>query len=241
VQQATGARVDLQGVPDLIIGIEVQRERALMFGEVFPGQGGLPIPTAGRVVALLSGGIDSPVAMWLMMKRGCGVIPLHFSQSREETEKALDNCRVLSRYSYGWRIEPVIRSHAEALEPRLEKLRAMGAGRWACVICKRTMVEKAAELAAELDAQAIVMGDSLGQVASQTLANMEVISYGISKPILRPLIGMDKVEITALARKIGSFEVSTRLAKSCRYLPPNPLTRGTIQELQEILAGLDGT
>jgi len=235
VKDATGATVQLKGEPDFTIGIEVQKERALMYGGIVAGPGGLPIPTAGRVIALMSGGIDSPVAAWMMMKRGCGVIPLHFSQNPVDTEKALENCRVLAGHSQGWRMEPIVMSHAEAIEPFLEKLHQIGAGRWACVLCKRAMIQKAEEVAAAHHAQAIVMGDSLGQVASQTLDNMEVISHGITKPILRPLIGMDKTEITALAQQIGTFDVSTRTTTDCAYLPDRPLTKGSVEKLTRIL------
>ena len=174
----------------------------------------------------------------MMMKRGCGVIPLHFSQNEVETAKALDNCSVLADHSQGWRVEPIVMSHAQIVEPMLEKLHRVGAGRWACVLCKRAMLQKAEEVAYEHHAQAIVMGDSLGQVASQTLDNLEVISHGITKPILRPLIGMDKTEITALARQIGTFDVSTRTATGCAYLPDRPLTKGAVEELKRILAAL---
>ena len=238
VQDATGVRVDLSGTPDLTIGIEVQRDQVAMYGEVVLGPGGLPVPTSGRVVALLSGGIDSPVAAWMMMKRGCGIVPLHFSQNTVETEKALENCRVLAQYAYGWHIEPIVMSHAEVVEPALSRLNEMGAGRWACIFCKRAMLQKAAEIAEQCGARAIVMGDSLGQVASQTLDNMELISYGIPKPILRPLIGMDKTEISALGRQIGTFDISTRAAAPCRYLPPNPVTRGRKPAFKGILERL---
>jgi tRNA uracil 4-sulfurtransferase len=241
VQEATGATVQLKGTPDFTIGIEVQKERALMYGDVVAGPGGLPIPMSGRVIALMSGGIDSPVAAWMMMKRGCGVIPLHFSQNPLDTAKALDNCEALAGHSQGWRMEPIVMSHAEVIEPILETLHRMGAGRWACVMCKRAMLQKAEEMAQIHDAQAIVMGDSLGQVASQTLDNLEVVSYGITKPILRPLVGMDKTEITALARQIGTFDVSTRTSTGCTYLPARPLTKGSLDELKRILAELAHT
>ncbi len=238
VADASGARVDLSAAADLTIGIEVQRQRVAVYGEVIVGPGGMPLPTGGRAVALLSGGIDSPAAAWLMMKRGCGIIPLHFTQDPEETQKTLDNCAVLEQYAYGWRIEPIILSHAEVMEPVVRRLGERNALRWTCVFCKRAMLQKAAEIAAERGAQAIITGDSLGQVASQTLDNLEVISHGVSKPILRPLIGMDKTEITALARRIGTFDISTRLARPCPYVPAHPLTRGSLAELHELLTTL---
>ena len=239
VQEATGAKVDLTGTPDLTIGIEVRRDRVLMYGEVMPGPGGLPLPTGGRAITLLSGGIDSPVAAWMMMKRGCGIIPLHFARSPADVEKVMEQCAVLARYAYGWHIKPIVLSHAEIIEPILMKLYELDAGRWACIFCKRAMLQKAVEIANTYHAQAIVTGDSLGQVASQTLDNLEVISYGIQKPILRPLIGMDKTEIMALARKIGTFEISVQVSASCPYLPPNPLTKGDVETLKELMEKLE--
>lgn len=233
----TGARVDLKK-PEFTIGIEVRREATYVYGRVVPAPGGLPLGIEGRVVALVSGGIDSPVAAWMMMKRGCGVIPLHFSQSEAGAAKALENCKVLSDHAYGWDIHPIVLDHREVFGDTCRRLRAVGAERWTCVFCKRALLSKAAEVAEEMGASALVMGDSLGQVASQTLHNMEVISYGIPKPILRPLIGMDKVEIVKLAKRIGTFEASVRYADRCPFLPARPLTQGTVPKLREIMARL---
>lgn len=239
ISRAMGGKIDLSKEADVTLGVEVSADAALVFGRVIPAPGGLPLGVEGRVVALISGGIDSPAAAWLMMKRGCGVIPLHFTQSESEAAKALDNIKVLESYSAGWTMRPTVLSHAEVIGPTLAKLRAMGEERWNCIFCKRVLLQKAAELADELGAQAIVMGDSLGQVASQTLSNMEVISYGISKPILRPLIGMDKSEIVELAQRIGTFENSTRSEHSCPFLPAHPLTKGDVARLKEIIARLE--
>ena len=114
----------------------------------------------------------------------------------------------------------------------------MGGSTPACCARRRYHLEPDAD---ELGAHAVVLGDSLGQVASQTLANLEVVSYGIPKPILRPLIGLDKAEITAIARRIGTFDISTRESESCPFLPARPLTQGRIDRLQEILRALDDT
>jgi len=193
----------------------------------------------GRVVALISGGIDSPVAAWMMMKRGCQVIPLHFSQNEVETSKALDNIALLSQYSYGWALRPTILDHAELLGPTVAALREIHEARWNCVFCKRAMLLRACALADELHAHAVVMGDALGQVASQSLRNLEVISWGMPKPILRPLIGLDKTEIMAIARRIGTFDISTRQAESCCFVPSNPVTVGTLTKLKQVIARLD--
>ena len=129
----------------------------------------MPLGTQGRAFALLSGGIDSPVATWLMMRRGCGVIPVHFAQSEIEKKKALENCRALDAWSPGWQIKPIVLDHFEVLEPVVERLQQIGEERWTCLFCKRTMIAKAGELASQYHVQALIMGDSLGQVASQTL------------------------------------------------------------------------
>ena len=238
VVQATGARVDLSNRAGLTIGVEVSRERVLIFGEVYPGPGGFPQGVAGRVVALISGGIDSPVAAWMMMKRGANVIPLHFRHNDVEARKCLDNCRVLESWSCGWRIRPIMLDQAEVFGPVYQRLRELGEERWTCIMCKRTLMIKAAEVAEEHRASAIVSGESLGQVASQTLQNLALISYGLPIPILRPLIGLDKTEITELARHIGTFEISTRESMPCAYLPPHPLTRGRLEALQRLLEEL---
>jgi len=239
IQDATQGDVDLSKRADVTIGVEIRPEAALVYGQTVRAPGGLPLGIEGRVVALISGGIDSPVAAWMMMKRGCGVIPLHFAGDPGETAKALDNIDVLSRYAYGWNLRPAVLSHEETVGPTLRKLAILREERWSCVFCKRALLQRAAALCEESGAHAIVLGDSLGQVASQTLANLEVISYGIPKPILRPLIGMDKVEIVALAERIGTFAASTREQHGCAFLPAHPITRGTVERMLEISRRLD--
>ncbi len=224
--------------PQVTLAIEVRPASTLVSTRTIAGPGGLPVGSEGKVVVLLSGGIDSPVAAWMMIKRGCGVIPVHFSQSDSDTAKALANVEQLQRYSQGFELRPMVLDHAETIRPYVEGLRRIGEQRWTCVFCKRAMLERASQVAQELDAHAIVMGDSLGQVASQSLANLEVISHGIVKPILRPLIGLDKDEIVALARQIGTFDTSTREAEACPFLPAGPVTRGTVARLQGILKRL---
>ncbi|MFN2134267.1 MAG: tRNA uracil 4-sulfurtransferase ThiI [Anaerolineae bacterium] len=238
IYEAMHARVDLSDSADVTIGIEIRSQGTLIYGQVLPGQGGLPLGSQGRVFVLLSGGIDSPVAAWLMMRRGCGVIPLHFSQNEIEREKALANCQVLERWSYGWQIKPIVLDQGELLEPVIDQLVEMGKERWICVFCKRAMIARAAQLAPAYRVQALVMGDSLGQVASQTLGNLAAISYEAELPILRPLIGYNKVEIMDLARRIGTFEVSTQDAAGCRFLPDRPVTSADLAEFKELLSRL---
>lgn len=238
IYEATQGDVDLSRDADVTIGVEVQRDRALLYGRVLRGPGGLPVGTEGRVVALVSGGIDSPVAAWLMMKRGCGVVPLHLSQNDAETAKTLANLEQLKRYAYGWEFRPTVLQHAEVVAPALAALAEMREERWSCLVCKHLMLRRAQELAAEVGADAIVMGDSLGQVASQTLPNLRAFSLGIELPVLRPLIGMDKTEIIEIARRVGTFDVSTRVQHACPFLPANPITGGSVAAMQEILEAL---
>ena len=237
VVQNTGAPVELKK-PQHTIGVEVRRDGTYVYGRVIPAPGGLPLGMEGRVIALISGGIDSPVAAWMMMKRGCGVIPLHFRQNDKGLSRAMENCATLAEYAYGWDIRPIVLEHSDVLGDTYRQLREIGEERWTCVFCKRALLLKAAELAEELGASALVMGDSLGQVASQTLHNIEVTSYEVPKPILRPLIGMDKTEIVTLAKSIGTFEASVRYSDDCPFLPASPLTKGTIPGLRRILARL---
>lgn len=238
---ATGARPDLSRDTEVEIGIEVQPGRALVFGQTIAGPGGLPLSSQGRVVALLSSGIDSPVAAWLMMKRGCGVIPVHFSVSQAQTKQVEAIVEALNRHSYGWQLKPIVLSHEKVLGPSLVHLRNLRQERWTCLFCKRAMLSKAAEIADEMDAAALVTGDSLGQVASQTLSNLEVISHGIQKPILRPLIGLDKTEIMAIARRIGTYDASIRQSHACPFLPDRPLTQGSVAKLHLLLEQMEGT
>jgi len=235
IASATGARVNLSAAADVEIGVEVQSGRALVFGEIVTGPGGLPLGSQGQVVALLSSGIDSPVAAWLMMKRGCGVIPLHFSVSQAQADQVEAIVETLKRYAYGWHLKPIILSHSEILGPTLARLRAIRKERWTCLFCKRILLAKAAKIAEEMEASALVTGDSLGQVASQTLSNLEVISYGLRKPILRPLIGLDKTEIIALARRIGTYEASIKAAHTCPFLPDRPLTQSSVAKLRALM------
>lgn len=223
----TGASVDLSDTADHTVGVEVHQDHALVFAHVVPGAGGLPVPLSGRVVVLMSAGLDSPVAAWMMMKRGCAVIPLHFSGADEMAERFYALCDRLQEWSQGWRLRPVLRSHREALAAITDRLASLREDRWNCLFCKRAMLAEAGKVAADLGAQGIVLGDSLGQVASQTLENMRVISAGTQLPIFRPLIGLDKVEIMAVARTIGTYEISAQGQPPCPFLPPRPLTQAS--------------
>ncbi|MGI6367757.1 MAG: tRNA uracil 4-sulfurtransferase ThiI [Anaerolineae bacterium] len=234
VVEATGASVDLSDRTDVTIGIEVTRQAGLVFGSTVRGPGGLPVGIEGRVVALLSGGLDSLVAAWMMIKRGCMVIPLHIAIHPADTPLIEKQIAELQRYSHGWLLKPVVVPYDEAVAPLLLPLQEGRDERFTCLVCKRAMLAQAERLAQATHAHGIVMGDALGQVASQTLRNLEAVSRGVSLPIYRPLIGMDKAEITALAAAQGLDKPQERPSAPCPYVPSHPATSAPADLFEEL-------
>lgn len=187
-----------------------------------------------KAVALLSSGIDSPVAIYLMLKKGFTVYPIHFMQSEINYQKVRRiwlRLKELFPESLGELIVVNAFEYQKAIFDRLVELKKE---KWVCIFCKFSMFMKAAEIAKEKGAMAIVTGDSLGQVASQTLDNLLIISLATDLPILRPLIGMDKVEIEKIAKEIGTFEISIEPEESCNFVPRHPIIRGTLGEFKKI-------
>jgi thiamine biosynthesis protein ThiI len=238
VQRATGARVDLHH-PEVTLFVEVHKDRILFSFEKEPGPGGFPVGSSGRVIALLSGGIDSPVAAWRMMKRGCTVAFATFHsfplQDRTLMDKARELARVLTRYQYRSRLLLVPFGAVQ------QAIVAACPAPLRVVLYRRFMVRIAEALAARHRAKALVTGESLGQVASQTLDNMAVIDQAASGPILRPLVGMDKEEITQQARRIGSYETSTLPDQDCcqLFVPRSPALAAGLPEVLEAERALD--
>ena len=238
VQKATGARVSLEHA-DVNVFVEVLRDRILYSFERCPGAGGFPVGSSGRVMALLSGGIDSPVAVWRLMKRGCIVVPVHFHafplQDHTTIDKVKDLARILTRYQFKTRLLLVPFGEAQ------QTIVASCPAPLRVVLYRRFMVRIAEALASRNRAKALVTGESLGQVASQTLDNIAAIDDAARLPILRPLIGMDKDEITREARRIGTFEVSTLPDQDCcqLFVPRSPATAATVEELVAAEAALD--
>jgi len=238
VQEKTGWPVHLDA-PDLTITVEVvPRESFVLVGR-YPGPGGLPIGTGGRVLALLSGGIDSPVAAHRMMRRGCEVEFVHFHgapfQDRSSIDKATDMARVLTGF------QSFARLHLIPFGEIQRRIVAAVARPYRVILYRRMMLRIAAALAKPAGALALVTGESLGQVASQTLENMTVIGAATTMPILRPLVGMDKAEITAQAEAIGTFEISTRPDQDCcqLFVPKHPATATTEEEIAATETALD--
>jgi tRNA uracil 4-sulfurtransferase len=205
VWTARGWKVDLDHA-DLVIRVEIVPGAAFCYIGRHPGAGGLPTGTGGRLVALLSGGIDSPVAAWRMMKRGCHVTFVHFHStpflSNVSQEKARQLAEVLTRYQLRSRLYLVPFGELQ----RQITLSVQGDLR--VIIYRRLMLRIAQRIAHRVHARALVTGDVIGQVASQTLDNMTVIDQAAHMPVFRPLIGMDKEEIIVEARRLGTFDIS---------------------------------
>ncbi len=226
VQERTGARVDLDR-PELEIFVEAREDRVLVFTEVVPGVGGLPLGSQPRMVALVSGGIDSPVAAWMMMRRGCPVSFLYFDPRpyADARAQALGSAEVLRRWTAGRKISFIQAPMGEGLE------RIVGAHRRdTCLLCRRLMYRVSALVMEEEEAFGVVTGYSLGQVASQTPANIMAEQAGIDLPIYHPLIAMDKTEIVDFARKIGTYQ-ATEDAGGCLAAPKKPMTRARVQDV----------
>ena len=228
-----GWRVDLSN-PDLRIGVEIINSKAYVFFETYKGIGGLPVGSSGKLMALVSGGIDSPVAAFMMMRRGARIIALHFSINDEE-EKVRKYLERLNEFSPE-DIELVIFPYREKLRKITEELKKIKRPEWICVFCKYGMVKIASDIAGKKGALGIVTGDSLGQVASQTLENMKIISSASEIPIYRPLIGMDKMDIEKIAKKIGTYDIFlTYGERKCPFRPRYVVTSGDTKKFQENL------
>jgi thiamine biosynthesis protein ThiI len=224
IKQAKGWTVNLDN-PEFTIHVEALTDEAFYYFGKEPGPGGLPTGVSGRVVSLLSGGIDSPVAAYRLMKRGCRVIPVHFHSypilSRASQEKVRELAALLTRYQQYTRLYLVAFGEIQqrvmlAVPPPLR-----------VVVYRRLMLRIAAAIAERVHAGALVTGEVIGQVASQTLENMATIASVVTLPVFRPLIGMDKDEITAEAQRLGTYPISIIEDQDCCQLftPKHPATK----------------
>ena len=238
VRNVVLAPVDLTN-PDLTIFVEVHEEKTFIFHEKIKGPGGLPLGTQGKVIVLLSSGIDSPVAAYLMMKRGCEVVALHCNNDPFSGPKVTENFNKLvdqlNIYASGNPIQRRVIDYGEYLQTAKTK----APERMTCVLCKSGMYRIAEKLAVKLGADAIVDGSSVGQVASQTLSNILATRYGVDMPILSPLIGLDKEEITAIAKDIGTFDISKIDDGGCSAVPRYPETHADLQRVKEACEEMD--
>ncbi len=238
IKERTGARVDLTS-PTLTFYVEVQPEGAFCATEQVAGPGGLPVGTGGRVVSLLSGGIDSPVASYRMLKRGCQVVFVHFTSYPFTDTSSWDKCRVLVRLLTRYQQES--RLYVVPLGEVQQRIVVTVPPRYRILMYRRMMVRIAEAIAHREGCKALVTGESLGQVGSQTLDNLVAIDQAAGLPVLRPLIGFDKQEIIAEARRIGTYETSIEPDMDCcQFLvPPRVATSSTPEQLERLEAGLD--
>ncbi len=213
--------------PGKEIFIEIREDRCYIYDHVFPGAGGLPLGVEGTLVALVSGGIDSPVAAWMMMKRGCRIIPVFVALTDflDETNlhRASKIIESLKAYQPGIDlvvIEDDYLSVAKKILAREDKIK------YTCLLCKRRMYRLAVDFARSHGAKGIVTGESLGQVASQTLDNLIVLNDAAELPVYRPLIAFDKEDTIRIARKLGTFQISIGKAKGCGSCPERAIHKG---------------
>lgn len=224
------AGVDL-GDPEITVFVEVRDEKAYMFSERIEGGGGLPIGVEGRAVALLSGGYDSAVSSWLMLKRGVELDYVFCNLGGDAYERAVVQVGKVLADDWSYGSQPVLHviDFADVLAELREKTRA---AYWQ-VVLKRLMYRAACTVAAELDAAAIVTGEALGQVSSQTLLNLRSIETAATLPVFRPLIGFDKEEIIARARSIGTAALSEQVKEYCAIAPGHPVTASSIARVDD--------
>ena len=238
VQERTEWPVDLRN-PDLTIHVLVDEKGLSTWTRRIPGPGGLPVGVGGRASCLISGGIDSPVAAYLMMKRGMRLDFVHFhSVPRTDPaslEKVEDLVRILIRYQGPTRLAMA------PLLPIQEEIAARCPADLRVLLYRRFMIRLAEAIGRRLKSDALVTGESLGQVASQTIQNLRAVESVATLPVLRPLIGLDKPEIITLARRLGSYETSILPHFDCCsfLLPDKPATRSTAAELDRAEAELD--
>jgi thiamine biosynthesis protein ThiI len=231
VKEKSGARVDLMNA-EFTVTVEILPRDAFFGFNKIPGAGGLPVGASGRLISLISGGIDSPVAAYRMMQRGCRVIFVHFHgapyQDNTSQEKVRQLVKILTRHQFLSRLYLVPFGEIQ------RQIVAAVARPLRVILYRRMMLRVAETIARKEKAKALVTGESLGQVASQTLDNMVVVQQAARLPILRPLVGMDKQEIIDQARRIGSFEISSIPDQDCcqLFVPKHPATKARFADVE---------
>lgn len=225
--------------PDLTVHVEIREKAAYVHAPAVPGAGGLPVGMGGLAVSLLSGGIDSPVSSWMMARRGVQLEMVHFVSppytSQQAQDKVVELARLLTAYCGRMTI------HIIPFTKIQEEIRRACPEEYFTLIMRRFMMRIAEAVAKKIGAGALVTGESLGQVASQTLPALNVTENVTSLPVLRPLIGMDKVEIIRISREIGTFDTSILPYEDCCtvFTPRHPCTRPKLEEVREAESTLD--
>ncbi len=225
--------------PDVTVHVETFDSAAYMYTEKFAGLGGLPVGSSGRVISLLSGGIDSPVSSWLVMKRGCRPLFAHFHALRNneeaENSKIADLVKAVLPYCLRTRVYyipySIFQIAASGIPPEYE-----------VIVFRRFMNRVAGEIAKRERAKGIVTGESIAQVASQTLDNMIASEDAAELPVIWPLAAMDKEEIISLAKKLGTYDISIRDYKDCcSIISRHPKTRPKLEKIKELESAIDMT
>lgn len=237
LKSLNGLKVDVRD-PDILVNIEI-REKAYIYWEKIPGLRGLPVGVSGKALLLLSGGIDSPVAGWMTMKRGVKIQAIYFHTfpftSDRAKEKVVDLCRVLSIYN-----SPII-LHVVNFTEVLKVLQKETPSEFLTILMRRMMLRIAERVALKENALGLVTGESIGQVASQTMESLAATNKVADIPIIRPLIAFDKDEIIEKARKIGTYEISIRPYEDCCtvFVPRHPKTRPSLKDVEAAERDLD--
>lgn len=238
VQAALGLDVDLNA-PDVTCRVEVVQGDVYVSTTRVPGPGGLPVSTSGKVVALLSAGIDSPVAAWRVMRRGAILAAVHFSGRPQSDSRSEHFAREIAERLSQW--YGIGRLYIVPFGDLQREISLVAPPDLRILLYRRLMVRIAERIAFEEHAKALVTGESLGQVASQTLENIAAVDAAATLPVLRPLIGSDKQEIVAEARRLGTYELSVRPHADCctLFMPRTPETHATVAQVEAGEVGLD--
>ncbi len=228
--------------PQITLTVEVRDQEAYIYAQTLQGAGGFPLGTQARTVCLLSGGMDSPVACWLTMKRGCPPILMYVDNwpftDEIEKEKAIRNAKKLKDWSSGYIRKMYIIPNGENMKLIQQKTPA----RFTCLLCKRLMYRIAQRIAENEKAYGIVTGEAIGEQASQTMHNLFAIDEAATNyPIHRPLLGFDKIETEAMAKKIGTLETTTIKSTGCSAVPSMPSTQAKLSAIKEAEENLEIT
>ena len=231
-------RVDLDN-PDVVLGVEVRDEQAFIYSQNIDAVGGMPLGVQPRLIGLFSGGIDSAVGLWLVMKRGSPVVPVYFDNcpftDETTTERAYQVAEVLFNWAIGFPRKVYVVQHGENLKQIMQTNR-----KYSCLLCKRMMYRVAERLAEQLHAEGIVTGEAIGEQASQTITNLRVLNSAVKDyPVHRPLLGFDKEETEAIVRKIGTYKFSSKKAGACTAVPYQPSTKAKLEEVLKAEEKLD--
>lgn len=238
ILKKTSLKVDVKH-PDLRIQVEVHTFDTYMMTNKIAGAGGYPVGVGGKALVMLSGGIDSPVASYLTMKRGVAIECIHYASppytSNAALEKVLDLARSVSRYQGHIRVHIVPFTDMQlAIYQNCDES-------YAITIMRRMMYRIAEQICEKQKCLAIVNGESIGQVASQTLESMQVINQVTQMPVIRPVVAMDKLEIIAIAKKIHTYDISIQPFEDCCtiFTPKNPVTKPTLRKAEKMEARFD--